>query len=79
LFSESSLISVEAERCDLAMVSWRPFKMLICFFIGHNDSPVVMKLGKLVTQEVEARKCSRCGRILVPLPKNYAAMAGDAM
>jgi hypothetical protein len=78
LFSGFTLVSFDVERCDIAMVSWRPFKRLICFFIGHNDSAVVMKLGKLIHQEVEARKCARCSRILVPLPKSSAAIGEDA-
>jgi hypothetical protein len=52
--------------------------MLICFFIGHDDSAAVMKLGKLIPQEVETIKCSRCSRILVPLSESGPGIGEDA-
>ena len=72
------MVSVDAESCGIAMVSWRPFKMLICFFIGHDDSAAVMKLGKLIPQEVETIKCFRCSRILVPLSESGPGIGEDA-
>ncbi|MGD0176493.1 MAG: hypothetical protein ABSC50_06685 [Candidatus Bathyarchaeia archaeon] len=60
------------------MTSWRPFKMLVCFLLGHNDSPVKMTLGKLIPQEIEAQKCTRCSRILVPISKAGAGVGEDA-
>ncbi len=42
------------------------FRMLLCFFLGHRDEPITLRLGKIVQEEVKATKCKRCDRIQVP-------------
>jgi hypothetical protein len=40
---------------------------LLCVVIGHKDVETTLELGKMVTEKVQAIKCERCNRILVPL------------
>lgn len=42
-------------------------KWLLCLFIDHKDVDITLELGKIVTEKVEAIKCERCNRILIPL------------
>jgi hypothetical protein len=44
-------------------------KMLQCFLLDHRDIQVVLNLGKIVPERIEARKCERCNRILIPTSK----------
>jgi len=42
-------------------------KRIECFFLGHDDIPVTLTLGKIVSEKIEAMKCERCDRVLIPL------------
>jgi len=39
---------------------------LICILIGHQDEEIKLDLGKVAVEEIQADKCRRCGRILIP-------------
>jgi hypothetical protein len=38
---------------------------LVCIIRGHKDLHVTLQLGKIDTEQVQATKCSRCGRISI--------------
>jgi hypothetical protein len=43
----------------------RSYQVLICNLFGHEDVDVKLDLGKISTEEVQAIRCARCGRISI--------------
>ena len=41
------------------------YHALVCILLGHEDTQVKLHLGKISTEEIQATKCARCGRISV--------------
>jgi hypothetical protein len=43
------------------------FRKVQCLFFGHDDAKITLTLGKILPEKVEAMKCRRCNRILIPV------------
>ena len=50
-----------------AMSMPNSLKRIECFFLGRRDVQITLTLGKIVPERIQARKCERCNRVLIPL------------
>jgi hypothetical protein len=47
------------------MIVSRMLKVLQCVLLGHQDEPIMLTLGKIIPDIIDATRCDRCGRILI--------------